>query len=199
MSDGTIIVEGAFEDNLSVRPNDSIKSSPVVQKELVPDFDAPNLPSHSEWRKPSDKQLEQVLFDNRSELKILTSRIAMHISESSRRDLFQQIDRLLDLDAWSDLESLIPPSSFKTFLRFLVFKSETQRPSLTLSAEGNVVASWFTEEARLSTEFYPKDTVRSVFSRRQGAGNLPHILSYSGHLDGLPEFLRATQIIGVSS
>src|ERR1700722_2161447 len=74
--------------------------------------------------------LDERLFDHRAALKIATSLLATHLSSKMRSTIFSQLDHVLDLENWQDDSALIQDSSFKTFLRFMVFASPTRLPSL---------------------------------------------------------------------
>jgi hypothetical protein len=131
-----------------------------------------------------DAPLPERLFDNRANIKVLTSRVSMHLETLQRQDIFKQVDELLDLESWDDDSSLISADSFATLLRFLAADSRVARPALTVSNEGNIVASWFygtipepsvpedlrvvsspaTDMTRVTVEFLKRDQVRLVAS-----------------------------------
>ena len=62
--------------------------------------------------------LKEILYDNRSELKRSISEIAMHMKDETRNDFFKQIDELLDIEEFTEGDSLISKQSFRTFLNF---------------------------------------------------------------------------------
>ena len=128
---------------------------------------------------------ELTVFNNLAQLKVMVSRIAMHFSDSQRAKIFSNLDRLLDLDSWSDDDSLISDSSFRTFLRFMIYYGNVRDPSLTVSVGGNVAASWFIGENRFTVEFFPYDKVRCVSYERLGAGGEPELLTFVGRLEGI--------------
>jgi hypothetical protein len=110
-------------------------------------------------------RLDDDLFTNRAALKMLTSQVAMHLGDLQRRDLFRQIDELLNVEDWTDTDQPIHVTSFRTFLRFLIYYRNVRRPSLTVTADGNIATSWFTKQKRLTIEFLDEDFCRIVMSR----------------------------------
>lgn len=133
---------------------------------------------------------ERKIFENRSELKILISQVAMHISANQRHDFFKQIDDLLDQDEWMEEDSLINKSSFFSFLRFITYSINVKRPSLTVASSGNVGASWFHNRRRLSIEFMNDDTVRMVLSQAPDDKNEGEVFVYQGKTPRLNEVLQ---------
>lgn len=123
-------------------------------------------------------------FDNRANLKIMISDVAMHLPDVVRRDLFEQIDRLLDWANWSEDDSLITPTSFRTFLRFIIYHGPLRRPALTVGIAETLVSTWLANGDRLTIEFLPLDRVRVVAYRSAGAGGEPEVLSYLGRVEG---------------
>lgn len=105
------------------------------------------------------QSLPDLLFAARGDFKIRTSQIAMHLSEAQRRDIFKQLDELLDVDSWHEGDVLPIGGSFSTFLRFLIFERRIRRPSLGISNAGNVTATWVHGAARMTIEFLARDAV----------------------------------------
>src|SRR3990172_8571411 len=104
---------------------------------------------------PTGGKLEEQLFANRSELKMLISRIAMHLTDATRKDIFKQIDELLDIDSFSDDDSLVIPRSFATFLKFFTIYPNIKRVALTVSPSGTVGGTWVVPAGKLHIEFMP--------------------------------------------
>ncbi len=75
-----------------IRTADLSKIDRSYTKEEKPGFSRTSLDPIE-----NSDDLNQQLFDNKSLLKILISRIAMHMKEETRRDFFKQIDELLDV------------------------------------------------------------------------------------------------------
>lgn len=102
--------------------------------------------------------LEEILFDNRAALKIITSRYAVsHIDPDIRKHLFFQIDWLLKSEEWEDGDNFPNAESFKTLIKFILNSSPLESPSLGLSDSGNLLASWIRGENKLILECMAKD------------------------------------------
>lgn len=114
---------------------------------------------------PSKKSIEERLFDATASVKILASKVAMHLDRDRRNKLFSQIDSLHDIAEWDDEDMPIKDSSFETFLKAILLISPKQHPGLGLSHKGNLIATWGNNQDRLITEFLPKGLVRFVLSR----------------------------------
>ncbi|MHB1620440.1 MAG: hypothetical protein ACYCTY_10755 [Sulfuricella sp.] len=117
---------------------------------------------------PSEKAIEERLFDATSSVKILTAQVAMHMDKKWRDKLFSQIDSLHDLDEWDADDNPIKQSSFATFLKAILFIKPQRHPGLGLSYEGYLIAAWTTGQDRLTTEFLPNDRVCWVLTRNVG-------------------------------
>lgn len=93
--------------------------------------------------KLENASLEETLFNNRASLKIITSRYgASHIDPNIRKHLFFQIDWLLNGEEWEKNDNLPNEESFKTLIKFILNSSPVEAPSLGLSDNGNLLASW---------------------------------------------------------
>ena len=114
---------------------------------------------------PSEKAIENRLFDATASIKILTSQVAMHMDKVWRDKLFRQIDSLHDLDEWDLDDKPVRKASFATFLKAILKIKPQRHPGLGLTYEGYLVAAWTTGKDRLTTEFLPNDRVRWVLTR----------------------------------
>jgi hypothetical protein len=119
------------------------------------------------WRKstagpPAPSSVVEQLYQASAEIKVAISRVAMHLADPWRRDVFAQIDRLLDMKNWHDEDVILKPASFQTYLRFFLDSQPTRQPSLGVSDSGNLLAGWVRNRNRLSIEFLPIDEVRWV-------------------------------------
>lgn len=114
---------------------------------------------------PYNKPVEEKLFDATASVKVLASKVAMHLDTGQRNKLFKQIDSLHDIDEWDKEDSPIKATSFETFLKAFLLISPKVHPGLGLSYEGNLIATWGNLQDRLITEFLPKGLVRFVLSR----------------------------------
>lgn len=108
---------------------------------------------------PSDTQISHRLFDACAAVKILTSRIAMHLSPELRERLFRQVDMLHDLDEWQAEDAPVNRLSFDTFLKTILQIEMEYGPGLGLSHSGNLLAAWVDGRSRLTMEFTPNGRV----------------------------------------
>ena len=154
------------------------------------------LPSVVNAKAGDVTQLDLQLFDNKAQIKILTSRVSMHLEAPVRKDLFKQIDELLDVEAWDDTDALINESSFATLLRFVASKANIHRPALSVSLDGNIMASWLNEGLRLTIEFQPVDAIKLVVHRtteQRGRESL----AFSGSLRTIDNVLAALDAVEI--
>lgn len=178
-----------FEDDKnyhSVKAEDAqnIEGSAVK----TPDFKG-TVSDQKELRRPFyEDHTDQILYNNRSELKVLVSRIAMHLKIELRNDLFAQIDTLLDLDAFEEDDCLISTNSFSTFLMFVSTLSNVRRPSLTVGHDGQVFCTWINQEGRIDIEFFAGKKFRIYVSR--GQGEQVELFSHFGSYQSLMKFLH---------
>lgn len=154
------------------------------------------LPSVVSAKGRDAPHLDLRLFENKAQIKILTSRVSMHLEAPVRQDLFKQIDELLDVEAWDDTDSLINESSFATLLRFITSKVNIHRPSLSVSLDGNIMASWLKESLRLTIEFQPLDAIKLVVHRtteQRGRESL----AFAGSLRSIDDVLTALHAVEI--
>ena len=118
--------------------------------------------SSSENYYRNDATLDERLFDARAAVKIIFSQASMHFNEALREKLFRQFDLLHDIDDWEDEDEPIRAQSFKTFLRWFYLNMPTRLPNFGLSATGQFIATWLTNENKdkLILEFFSKDRIR---------------------------------------
>jgi hypothetical protein len=109
--------------------------------------------------------LNQALFDNAVTIKVASSKLSMHLSQRYRSQLFEEVDRLLDIDNWDDDSTLIDDRSFQTFLRAILYNRIGKIPSLGVS-QGRLLASWHNHDAsqRLYVEFLIDDRVKVILT-----------------------------------
>tara|TARA_R110002095_G_scaffold183373_3_gene160565 strand:+ start:1311 stop:1892 length:582 start_codon:yes stop_codon:yes gene_type:complete len=112
----------------------------------------------------SSEDIEFQLFENRSNLKQMISKIAMHMKDDVRKDFFKQLDNLLDIEEFTDDDSLINPRSFHSFLNFFAVTSGLKRIALTVAPSGNTVASWLLDNESLHIEFLSNSLATAVAS-----------------------------------
>lgn len=111
------------------------------------------------------KTLPEKLYDATSEVKILTSQVAMYLTRSWRDRVFKQLDSLHDISEWDSDISPIQKESYRTFLRLVIALKPSKHPGLGLSDKGFLLAAWIVGNDRLTTEFLPNDNVRWTLSK----------------------------------
>lgn len=131
--------------------------------------------------------VEESLFQNRARLKVMTSTVAMHLSDPTRQWLFDALDELLDPEVWHEEDALIDANSFGTYLRLLTYRRSVKRASLGVSNGGNLLAAWVAPGHRLTMEFLPSDQVRWALSH--GSGELKELATGQCGLRRLPAVL----------
>ena len=116
-------------------------------------------------RPRSAQGLEEKLFDALAQYKVATSKVSMHLHDRWRTRLFAQLDSMLDVEEWDELD--VPPSkeSFDTFLRMMLLLEPDKRPGLGSSGSGEIVAHWTTGPNRLTIECLPGDNLKWVLTR----------------------------------
>src|SRR5260221_2404322 len=129
-------------------------------------------PDRRESATPSEASAEARAFDRLVELKVETSRIAMHLETAWRSGLFRQLDGLLDVENWETSDTLPTTASYLTFLRLLVLLGKPRRPGLGATDSGNIIASWTVAENRLTIECQPGDRVRWIIVRFLEGGKI---------------------------
>jgi len=112
-----------------------------------------------------EPSLHERLFDALAEVKIMTSKVAMHLDKQWRQKLFAQLDSLHDPDEWEEGEEPLQQESFATFLKAMLAINPERRPGLGLSSLGHLIAAWTTGSDRLTIEFLPGDRTRWVLAR----------------------------------
>ncbi len=145
---------------------------------------AKNIPADSTLAGPTNH-----LFDALAAAKTLTSQVAMHLQQDWRKKLFEQLDDLLDAEDWHDEDEVLQKSSFKTFLRLIVYANPDRRPGLGLSDSGNLIAAWTNVDARLTLEFKDMDIVRWVLSIKNEVEQTVERASGETTVSRLPEVL----------
>jgi hypothetical protein len=108
--------------------------------------------------------IQERLFDALAAAKVLTSRVAMHLTLEWRDKLFRQLDSLHDPAEWEDGDIPVQQASFMTFLKAMLTINPQRRPGLGLSHGGNLIAAWTTGKDRLTIEFMPRDRIRWIIS-----------------------------------
>jgi hypothetical protein len=131
--------------------------------------------------------LEASVFENRTNLKLATSSVAMHLTAGDRGTLFACIDRLLDISEWEDESSHIDEDGYRTFLRFMIYAHLRRLPNLGVAPNGALLAGWQHEDKSVHVEFFPGDQCTALV-RFQSSRGIERI-ARRGHVAGLREFL----------
>lgn len=103
------------------------------------------------------------LFEATAGAKIWTSRVAMKLDRATRDRLFRQLDNLHDEDEWFEGDAPIQLDSFKSFVRAIIAGAIGGKPGLSLTPQGNLVATWSDGDAKLSIEFQPDNFARFLW------------------------------------
>lgn len=111
------------------------------------------------------KSLEEKLFDATAGVKVMTSQVAMYLDSQWRSKLFNQIDRLHDVDEWEQGDEPLQRESFATFLKAICELKPKKRPGLGLTSSGQLIAAWTVGSSRLTIEFLGNGRVKWVISR----------------------------------
>jgi hypothetical protein len=120
------------------------------------------------------KGLSERLFDRGAAFKSHIATVASHLSEEWRRGLFEDIDYLLDVEAWPPDDVLPTLSSFQDYVRMVIYLRPLSLPVLGVANAGHIMAAWVDAEISLILEFPAPDQVW---------------WSYSGTFQGAPERL----------
>jgi hypothetical protein len=115
---------------------------------------------------PTMKSAEARLFDAKANVKIYTSQVAvaMRIDENRRKQLYRQIDSVLDADEWMEGDEPLTLGSYQTFLRLMFVIKPKIRPGLGLTSKGDLMALWRAGDARLTIYCFGDDELRYVLS-----------------------------------
>jgi hypothetical protein len=162
------------------------KESKVLRERLRAMQKTP--PSAPEAQSEPGAQITERLFDASAQLKILVSRVSMHLSDDWRRRLFRKLDSLHDPDNWEQSDTLIDPGSFMNFLRLILQIGLIDPLSLGVSPEGHFLTGWVRDKDSLTLEFTGGDEIRWALVRYLG----DHRESAAGRtlLERLPAVLK---------
>jgi hypothetical protein len=117
---------------------------------------------------PKGQPINTWLFNRTFELKVLVSRVSMHLPADQRAKLFHQLDRLHDPDDWREDDAAIGPASFKTLLRLLLRYRNLGRPSLGISQFGQILVGWNDARGTLTVECLANDEIAWTVSHKLG-------------------------------
>jgi hypothetical protein len=131
---------------------DKLKNKPPLSSKIVP-------------LQPT-KKMGEILYDSRSNAKILASNVAVLLDPSYKAKLFAQIDYLHDFEDWDSQDRPLQAASFSTFLKTILFIKPTRYPGLGLSYKGNLIAAWTLDKNDLTIEFLANDKLKVVLSKQ---------------------------------
>ena len=112
-----------------------------------------------------------------------TSRFAAHLSAAHRQRLFAQLDRLHDEDEWEEGDQPMRWDSFITFLNAIIVLKPTRWPSLGMTHDGYLLASWGGAVDHVSAQFRADDEVRWSLTQEQAGGKLVHAAGLNSALE----------------
>jgi hypothetical protein len=138
--------------------------------------------------------LEATLFRSRAELKVTTSRVAMHLLDEHRKRLFEAIDELLDKEHWEEESKLINIQSFRTFLRFLIYARPHKFPNLGVGQQGSLLAGWHQDGQSLHVEFFANDLCLALLNLSTPRG--PEGLAWRGPVARLRAVIEHNDAFG---
>jgi hypothetical protein len=139
--------------------------------------------------------IEELLFDNRAELKKITAQYGLsHLDKTLRSQLFQQIDWILDDQEWEQLDSFADEESFKTLIRFVLNANPIKAPYLNIADDGHLIATWLSGENKLRLECFQNDRIKRFISCMidgEAEGDAGETFSLQRLLDRLEPFRQA--------
>lgn len=112
----------------------------------------------------SQMSIEDRLFYAKADAKIFTSRVAMRIQDTWKKQLYRQLDSVLDADEWMEGDEPLAIGSYQTFLRLMFVLRPVIRPGIGLTSEGHLMATWQADNARLTIYCFADDALRYVLS-----------------------------------
>jgi hypothetical protein len=94
----------------------------------------------------------------------------MHLDESWRMQIYEDLIFLLDEDSWNEEDPLPSSESFSAFLRSLIYMKPHDMPHVGISSRGEFMAAWIAGPERLTMEFAPEGHVRWSYQGEGGKG-----------------------------
>lgn len=101
----------------------------------------------------AELSLHTQLFDARVRLKVASAQYAMHLSSEDRHRLFEELDYLLDADAWDEGDVLPRHQSFLGFLRWTIYAHNSAWTSMGLDRDGTILLAWKRGQNILTANF----------------------------------------------
>ena len=112
----------------------------------------------------------------------------MHLSAPWRNAIFEQLNSLLKLEDWQEDSALIEGSTFKTFIRFIIFAAPNRLPSLGVGLTGHVLAAWNKDAEQIAVEFLPNDHAAAILAKQGTRGK--ETVAWRGHVVDLKLFIE---------
>ncbi len=137
--------------------------------------------------------LESSLFTNRATLKVITSQVAMHLTEEERRSLFFAIDSLLGIENWEEESSQIDERAYRSFLRFMIYARPGQLANLGVKPGGAILAGWHGGAKSVYVEFLPDDQCVAFIKSSSVRG--PEKIAWRGHVARLRAVIESNDAI----
>jgi hypothetical protein len=116
----------------------------------------------------SSECLSEPLFNISAQLKVLVSKVSMHLPDDWCRRLFRKIDHLHDPDDWEASDIPVQQDSFMSFLRLILQIGALDRMSLGVSAAGHLLLGWISNQDSLTLEFAGAEEIRWAVVRHIG-------------------------------
>ncbi len=114
------------------------------------------------------KDKEEMLHNATEDLKKLISCYPDALTPKQKSYLKRWLEFLHAPEDWQEDDAPASVESFADFLRFLIDGRPRTLPGLGLSYDGNIIASWTTKTARLTSEFKGAGNIEWVASFRYG-------------------------------
>lgn len=160
-----------FQTVIGETPPDLIRNSPQTSSagnltaEKVRVSAKPGVArSQRNWVFVGNDDMERQLANQLVALKVLTSQVAMHLTNEWRQGFFSQLDFLMSPDNWEEVDPIPGIASFNTALRLVIHMGHIKRPGLGFTPEGHIILAWTAGDDRLTIECFPGDDVRWVVS-----------------------------------
>jgi hypothetical protein len=102
-----------------------------------------------------ERSIEERLFDNRAELKTIAAQLGRaYWDEKLRKQLFQQLDWILDSEEWEDTDSYADKQSFETLVEFVLNAKPQQAPYLNIADDGHLIGTWIKGDNKFRLECF---------------------------------------------
>ncbi len=167
----------------SIRPQAQKDDYEPLKLPHAVEFPEPTTLSAYTKGSPEIGSLDLQLFDNAAELKISMSRVAMYLLDIWRDSIRERINSLLAIEYWEEEQSsTIARTSFVGFLQFVTHVKARRLPSLGVSGQGHLLASWQKADKKVAFEFLTNGLAKAAVVKptaqySRGSGQRIHILA----------------------